>query len=73
MTLDEAAKILGEMRENAPRGEKEIQAILFAIKYHDRIEGISHEELSSLVGNGPDTCSMELRYGVKLSNYVTLL
>ena len=73
MSIDEAAKILLEMRENAPDGEIAIQAIMFAIKYHDQIEGLRLAELSSAVGNGPDTCQVELRYGVQLSKYVTLL
>ena len=52
MSIDEAAKILLEMRENAPDGEIAIQAIMFAIKYHDQIEGLRLAELSSAVGNG---------------------
>ena len=73
MTIDEAAKSLREMRDNAAYGEVAIQAIIFAIKYYDQIEGLSLAELSSAVGNGPDTCQVELRYGVQLSKYVTLL
>ena len=58
------------MRDNAPRGEVAIQAILFGIKYHKDIDGARARELSTLVGNGPDTCSVELEYGVKLAKYV---
>ena len=73
MTLYDAAELLQKMRENAPHGEKSIQAILFAIKYHDEIQGMSFADLSSLVGAGPNTCAVELEYGVKLSKYVTIL
>ena len=72
MTLDEAAATLREMRENAPYGEVAIQAILFGIKYHDQLEYMSLAELSRLVGSGPETCRVELEYGMKLAQHVNL-
>ena len=73
MNLDEAAKLLREMRDNAPHREKSIHAILFAIKYHDQLEGISRAELSKRAGGTVDTCEVELGYGIQLSKYVTIL
>ena len=73
MTIDEAAKILHEMREKAAYGEKTVQAILFAIEHHDQIEKFSKAELSRAAAGKPTTCAVELGYGVKLSKYVTLL
>ena len=73
MNLDEAAKILRTMRDNAPHGDKTIQAILFAIEYHDQIERFSKAELSRAATGEPTTCDVELGYGIQLSKYVTLL
>ena len=64
MTLDEAAAILREMRETAaPRGEMDIQAILFGIKYRDQLEYMSLAELSRQVGNSPETCKNRCNHG----------
>ena len=72
MTIDEAAKLLREMRENAAYGEVPIQTMMFAIKYHDQIEGFSKAELSRVATGKRTTCDVELEYGVKLAQYVTL-
>ena len=72
MTTDEAAKLLRKMRDNAAYGEVAIQAIMFAIKYHDQIEGFSEAELSRVATGRGTTCDVELEYGVKLAQYVTL-
>ena len=63
ITLDAAVKILRLMRDNAPPGEISIQAILFGIEFHDALESLSLRNISSRVGVGPDTCSVEMRYG----------
>ncbi len=72
MTLDEATAILREMRKNAPYGEVGIQAILFGIKYREQLEHMSLAELSRQVGGGPETCKVELEYGMKLAQHVDL-
>ena len=73
MDLYKAAEELKKMRDNAPYGEVSVQAILFGIKHHRDINGARAKDLSMLVGNGSDTCSMELNYGVKLAKYVRLI
>ena len=73
MTLDEAAEILRRMRREAkPRQEMSIQAILFGIKYHKELRGLSLKDISSRIGVGPETCSVEIRYGMRLAQYVEL-
>lgn len=72
MTVDEAADILLAMRRGAPPGEIAIQAILFGIKYHDQLRGVRLPDISNRVGIGPMTCTVEIRYGMKLAKYVRL-
>ena len=73
MTVDQAAKILREMRRRAaPEREVAIQAILFGIRYHDELTGMSLSDLSQRIGVGPDTCAVEIRHGMNLAKYVGL-
>ena len=73
MNMEDAAGILRKMRETAPYGEEALQAVLFGIKYHVQIRTLDFGELSSKVGMGPETCKVELEYGVKLAKYVSLV
>ena len=73
MTTDEAAAILNRMRlEARPRDEVAIAAILFGIKYHAELRVLNLKDISRRVGIGPDTCSVEIRHGMKLAPYVEL-
>ena len=72
MTFDEAVATLREMRENALYGEVVIQAILFGIKYREKLKCMDLAELSRQVGSSPETCKVELEYGMKLAQYVNL-
>ena len=72
MTIDQMAKILQEMRERAPRGEVAIQAILFGIEHRARLDYMDRAELSRLATGGPDTCTVEIEYGMKLAPHVRL-
>ena len=72
MTLDEAGEILSRMRNNAPRGEVSIQAILFGIKYHSEIEGLTSTDIALQATGVPPSAEVELDYGRKLAKYVTL-
>ena len=49
-----------------------IAAILFGIKYHAELRGLNLKDISRRVGIGPDTCSVEIRHGMKLAPYVEL-
>ena len=73
MTADEAAEILRRMRRDAmPRREMAIQSILFGIRYHAELRNLSLLDISRRVGVGPQTCSVEIRYGMQLAKYVKL-
>ena len=71
MTIDEAAAMLRDMRRKAPAGEVSLQAILFGIKYHDQLGGVSLNDLSARMGSRT-LCDVQLRHGIKLAKYVKL-
>lgn len=71
MTLDEAAKILRKMYDEAPENEKAVQFHLFGIKYAEQIKDITKAKISILADLGK-SYGAEINKGVNLAKYVVL-
>ncbi len=70
MTEQKAICMLRDLYEHAPEGMKAVAPILFGLKYADELAGHS---LARIAAQGSRACyDVELRYGVKLAEYVTL-
>lgn len=72
MTVGEAADILRRMyKQDAPRGKKGPYLILFGLKYGDDLAGLS---LASVIREAGlhRTANIEIRYGMKLADYVQI-
>ena len=71
MTPQELGKILSDMYQAAPNGEKSTMVHLFGIRYADAIQhcGVSVEEIIdlSVLGRSYNT---EVRKGMRLARYV---
>ena len=72
MNIDEAAIILKEMYDGAPRGEKTTSAMLFGIKYAHELEGVPTTEIVARSGL-PKSYEMELNNGKNLARYVEVI
>ena len=71
MTTEEAVRILREMYEKAPDGERGSIVIVFGIKYAAELEGMN----LYLIATRATTFKhwgREIRKGVKLARYVSL-
>lgn len=73
MTLGELSKILHDMYENAPRGEKTTMIHLFGIKYADAIRN-SDFTIKELLKAADmyESYNVEVNKGISLAKYVTL-
>ena len=71
MTLDDYAKILRRMHQQAPNGEKTIAVMLFGIKYGPAIRGLGRyiPEVVRRAGVGSEP---EVSGGANLSPFVEL-
>ena len=72
MTLEEAGRILRDMYNNAPWGERTTHIRLFGIKYADELEVLSDKGTVREAGL-PDSYSSEVYKGRKLARYVRVL
>lgn len=72
MTTEEAAHILKAMRAGAKRGQLNVQAFLFGLKYASDIEGLDYREISRLAYTGKDNLRDRIRIGVQLAELLNL-
>ena len=70
MTEQEAIRRLRELWEHAPPGQKALAPLLFGIKYADELEGHSLQRIAEQ--SSQPSYSVEIGYGMKLAEYVTL-
>ena len=71
MKIGNAAKLLRDMYEKAPQGEKATSIYLFGIKYSDEIGTMSPKELVVRAGLH-ESYRTEIRKMIKLAKYVKL-
>lgn len=71
MDISEAARILAERYNSAPKDHKVVRAHLFGIQYADEIRNMSCSEIVALA-ELPDSYGTEVRKGIKLSEFVIL-
>ena len=71
MNIDELGKILRQMYDDAPEGEKETMIHLFGLKYSDMLDRVPIAKVVEKSGI-PASFSTEIRKMIKLSGYVTL-
>ena len=72
MTVEKAAAKLKSMyRVDAPRGKKGPYLILFGIKYVDDLVWLPLASVIRKAGLHP-TANVEIRYGMKLADYVDI-
>ncbi len=71
MTEEEAVRILRDMYQNAPAGEKTTLIHLFGIKYADVLRGVSINFVAEQA-TGSDKYGTEIRKGIRLAKYVQL-
>ena len=71
MTVDEAANILREMRQKAPKGGKTTCILLFGIKYAKELSGLSVADIAERA-TGYKSHETEINYGIRLAEYVQL-
>ena len=69
MALEEAAKLLRKMYDEAPSGEKATSIHLFGIRYAREIDSMSLEELVERA-DLPPSYHTEIRKMIKLAKYV---
>ena len=69
MTIEEAAKLLRKMYDEAPSGEKATSIHLFGIRYAREIDSMSPKELVERADLRP-SYRTEIRKMVKLAKYV---
>jgi hypothetical protein len=72
MTLNELGTKLGEMYNDAPKGNSVAMIHLFGIKYANEIKASEYSKKDIIKQSGiPSTYLTELSKGVKLAEYVT--
>lgn len=72
MTIEEAARILGQMYEAAGPAREQTTAVhLFGIKYSDEIQNMPLRELAVRAGIS-EKYQTEIRKGMRLSKYVSM-
>ena len=71
MKIDKAAKLLRDMYDNAPTGEKATSIHLFGIKYAHEIGSMSPKDLVDRAGLR-QWYHTEIRKMIKLAKYVKL-
>lgn len=71
MKIEEAARLLRDMYNTAPPGEKAVSIHLFGIKYADEIRSMSPEEVAARA-EVPVSYGTEIRKAINLAKYVEL-
>ena len=72
MNIHEAARILRNMYNNAPYGEKTTAIHLFGIKYAREISSLNRQDIVREAGIS-SSYDTEVYKGVRLARYVTLI
>ena len=72
MLSEEAGRLLRQMYDTAPRGDRLLQFHLFGIRYADQIEGLSNHAIIVKAGL-PVSYETEIAKGRKLAKYVGTL
>ena len=71
MSVEEAADLLGNMYENAPRGEQVTSIHVFGIIYADAIRSMPKKELAKRAGIC-ESYYTEISKGIRLAEHVQL-